>query len=540
MHKNVLILSIGVCTLLGCTAVDSLTSFTCTTDEDCGEGNHCVQQICAIGDPTSGQLDGQMVSSNQADASVAEDAVDCRGAADACASDQRCEMNSAGNYECVETNMSDGGSDDELVTAGASGNAGDSAGGNPDDGLMGGDAGQTEDDNAGSGGTGGSDGAGGSESAGGSQEESGVGGNADEVDGTNGKVCSQSSQCDSGACIVYSDRAICAPTSDRCIPACRDGQACVATTTGNLCLTTIEGEMQDGNGGILPVGGNVDGDLFGDDPADEDDTSNDVPSDTVDSCEPLFECFDECASDDQNCVQACIDNGGLAGERFLAWRSCREGAGCILEDGSLDTVCAYESCAAEIEACYAFDIPEGNDSCSGYIACLGTCLDGEDDCFEACYFQTSAEGMAQYSDVVWCSDAAGCFDVEDAELREFCIEQNCASEVEACFGPVVQPLGDDDCFSLSACMERCAVDDRFCIGDCVEASSPEGLADRQAFETCVSFATDGTGNICQDIACIETACEEEVALCYPNGRLPWENTEEPERDFICGAVRWEK
>ena len=137
MSRNCLILSIFVCTLLGCTAVDSLTSFTCTTDEDCGEGNHCVQQICAIGDPTSGELDGQMVPSNQADASVAEDAVDCRSAANACASDQRCEMTSVGTYECVEISVSEGGSDDELTSAGSSGNAGGSAGGNPDEGSYG-------------------------------------------------------------------------------------------------------------------------------------------------------------------------------------------------------------------------------------------------------------------------------------------------------------------------------------------------------------------------------------------------------------------
>ena len=232
--------------------------------------------------------------------------------------------------------------------------------------------------------------------------------------------------------------------------------------------------MQDGNGGILPVGGNVDGDLFGDEPDDGDGTSDEVPSDTVDSCQPLFECFDECASDDQNCVQTCIDNGGLAGERFLAWGTCRDGAGCVLEDGSLDTVCAYESCAAEMKLAMLSTYLKGPNPVRSTLLATVPARQEMMSVLRHVWFRRAPKGTLS---LVKLFGAVRRLDASMLRMPsfEFCIEQNCASEVEACFGPVVQPLGDDDCFSLSACMERCAVDDRFCIGDCVEASSPEGL-----------------------------------------------------------------
>ena len=82
----------------------------------------------------------------------------------------------------------------------------------------------------------------------------------------------------------------------------------------------------------------------------------------------------------------------------------------------LSTLCALTSRAAEIEACYAFDIPEGTEPVG--VRCLQRTVRKEMMSVLRHAVRASAEGYAVFSEVVWCSDAAGCFDVEDDELRE--------------------------------------------------------------------------------------------------------------------------
>ena len=116
-----------------------------------------------------------------------------------------------------------------------------------------------------------------------------------------------------------------------------------------------------------------------------------------------------------------------------------------------------------------------------------------------------------------------CFDDTGAG-DQACFDANCAAGQVPCFGEPLTPMGTGDCIALNTCLEACdpmADNDReTCVRPCVEASSQAGYDDLNTLSDCITASVDANGAPCPDVACVQTACGDEAALCYADGQIP--------------------
>ena len=237
-------------------------------------------------------------------------------------------------------------------------------------------------------------------------------------------------------------------------------------------------------------------------------------------CAPTYSCFDGCTASDAGCYTNCVESTGAAGAAYSQWSQCADDFNCFDLEGDLSFACAYDSCGEEVSSCFGIDIPSGTLSCSEFVECFAACDEDDDECFSDCDEAASSVGIGEYLDFYYCSDDAGCFDIVDFDERNACYDSACYAESLTCFGAAeFQPSGTDDCIALTSCVEACPDNDSVCINVCVDASSSEGYQDRVEFEDCVSASTDASGIPCSDLACVQSACQDEIDACYANGLL---------------------
>jgi len=109
-------------------------------------------------------------------------------------------------------------------------------------------------------------------------------------------------------------------------------------------------------------------------------------------------------------------------------------------------------------------------------------------------------------------------------MDDACVEENCAAEIEACFGGAgpgggAGVPGDANCGEFFTCANACPEGNQGCVQQCFGALSEEGQALFSAWQMC---ALNGCGNPPED-ACVqdnlENNCDAETRACIGQGRM---------------------
>ena len=201
------------------------------------------------------------------------------------------------------------------------------------------------------------------------------------------------------------------------------------------------------------------------------------------SCAEITQCFQECASpDDQACVGACVEAGSAEGQQALsAIYTC-------LEANNNDE----SRCQAEIEACVGATPPTqtGDLTCAEINACFGDCPENDQACLQTCYGNGTSEAQ-QTLDTVY-----ACLDANNNDQAQ------CQAEIEACLG-APPPPGTDTCSVVLTCAEMARSEAE--AQDCYLGGSEAARTLFAAFATCFN------DNMCMAVPC--DACNAEFDAC---------------------------
>ncbi len=216
------------------------------------------------------------------------------------------------------------------------------------------------------------------------------------------------------------------------------------------------------------------------------------------TCVDAAGCIAECDESSENCVSDCLDATGT--EALAQLDSYLR---CLSENQCEDSACAQVNCGDEIRACFGNETgqPEPVD-CSVLAFCLSNCQPSDQACIQACIGQTDQATLETYRALSQCNEDFGC-------QGNACLEQNCADEIEACFGtdePDPEEPEQLACEPLRQCLVACG-DDEQCSDDCGARASQETLAIYLTFAEC--FQDSG----CQDTQCLNERCGDEWLAC---------------------------
>jgi hypothetical protein len=160
------------------------------------------------------------------------------------------------------------------------------------------------------------------------------------------------------------------------------------------------------------------------------------------------------------------------------------------EDTTEDTTDTTEDTTDETTDTGGFE--EGL-ACGALLGCVDEC-NGDAMCEQTCLDAASMTGSGEYDAVSQCIIDSGC-------MNQNCVEQQCASELFACF------TGDLTCSETSACVEMCAGDEG-CEASCFVSATPLAQAQGQGLQDCI------TDNQCADEQCIADNCNPELQACF--------------------------
>lgn len=235
-----------------------------------------------------------------------------------------------------------------------------------------------------------------------------------------------------------------------------------------------------------------------------------VPNGTQ-NCDALNTCLGICADDDIACEAQCIRLSEPAEyNEFITLSLCAQNSGC-----NGNSACINSACANEIAICQdTQDNQNGGDNgsqlmdCDEFNSCLGDCA-GDIFCGLDCEIRASGLALSQHRDILDCAELNGCLDLF-GNLDNDCVDRSCASQLDACFGPVARPSGTGTCPALFTCIGQCA-DNQSCIDQCITVTSPNGYESAIAFSECVS--TNCPNN---EATCISQNCQSEQSDCLAN------------------------
>ena len=231
------------------------------------------------------------------------------------------------------------------------------------------------------------------------------------------------------------------------------------------------------------------------------------------TCDGLFECIGDCPRGNATCAPNCI--ASASDEALMqseAYEACLESSTCETQDFA----CRLTDCETEARICFdSVALPAGILSCSEFSDCLATCPSDDSDCTAACESSASPDGYNQFLIFIGCSERNGCPEIEDPNAYLACVETNCASETNACFGDTLGQ-GMLSCEAMYECINECPDSDAACLSNCVQNVSPEGLAAAQAYESCFANSNCAEG----DYSCDLSACSNEVIACFGSVGIP--------------------
>lgn len=220
-----------------------------------------------------------------------------------------------------------------------------------------------------------------------------------------------------------------------------------------------------------------------------------APPDPLD-CDGLNACLGACADGDMACTDSCNSAATDEGQRqFDALVQCINNAACAPEDAA----CRNGACAQFLEACFGVAVvPVGDGDCNTLAGCLNDCAQGDQDCTNGCFEDSSPEAFNTYQAALDCLRAA---EAQCPAGDQACTQDLCATEIEACIPPI-GPMGNLTCEQFDDCLRECAVGDQPCINDCVTATSQVGYDQYLAFVDCLNMqCPDGSAPSCGLVRC---------------------------------------
>jgi MYXO-CTERM domain-containing protein len=146
-------------------------------------------------------------------------------------------------------------------------------------------------------------------------------------------------------------------------------------------------------------------------------------------------------------------------------------------------------------------------SCSDVYDCSTGCGSSDDECLLDCYLTGTDAARAAYDGFYACA-TQNCSSASDLQA---CMQNQCASELEACFPVAVGTLTCEQVY-------QCVID---CSGDtaCVSACHGSGTIDaQQQFDAMLTCFDDHCAGLPDDewLACIDTSCATELEACMPS------------------------
>ena len=167
------------------------------------------------------------------------------------------------------------------------------------------------------------------------------------------------------------------------------------------------------------------------------------------TCGEINGCLGNCGQMDTACQNACIASGSPAAQmEFNNLAMCLQ-TNCAM---AMDLqACADMNCPTELEACFG-PVMTGDLTCDEVFTCFDTCpVDGmgnpDQMCLQDCFNSGSAAAQQQYNDIVACNTTNMC--MGDGT----CLQTNCPTELDACFGAVGTAFCLDDCTQTQMCAD---------------------------------------------------------------------------------------
>lgn len=217
-------------------------------------------------------------------------------------------------------------------------------------------------------------------------------------------------------------------------------------------------------------------------------------------CATLFECQENCGTDD-DCNLACRENAEEdAIALLLTLEVCLSDSGCLVNE-QINESCANQNCRADYLSCFGegslppIEAPQSD--CSELADCDTACGD-DGTCRIRCAEEASADARLAFANYMRCVMENG--------------ESNCSTEYESCFGEA-PPLSCDQLFE---CINTCPTGDADCAPTCIEDASETAVEQLNARTTCLSQSSCAG----DDYACRLTDCEAELTACFGPPVLP--------------------
>lgn len=165
------------------------------------------------------------------------------------------------------------------------------------------------------------------------------------------------------------------------------------------------------------------------------------------------------------------------------------------------------------EACtnqgYCDNTKCGDLECAELAQCTSQCRDGL--CASRCYATSSSDAKRGYTELADCASRrcpSGDF---------FCLQDNCASEVEFCYGDDAFPSGPRSCKDVYACFDGCV--DSTCASNCYNSGTLDAQRAYSEFYSCID---DRCLALQTDYAafnnCLATDCATQLNNCMPDER----------------------
>lgn len=177
----------------------------------------------------------------------------------------------------------------------------------------------------------------------------------------------------------------------------------------------------------------------------------------------------------------------------------------------------------------------GDDSCSDILVCFNACPEADQNCFDLCMDQGSAEGISALNALIDCDLRSGCASMET------CLVTFCAPELERCdLGGALsggseggEPAGSEggalnggelaggsdpiigenlSCNEIINCFGQCPDDDQSCLDACYDAGTYSAQYALDDIYLCADIFS------CSDANCLEIFCDYELSVCAEDGQ----------------------
>ncbi len=222
-------------------------------------------------------------------------------------------------------------------------------------------------------------------------------------------------------------------------------------------------------------------------------------------CKGIFDCFGDCLTGDQICLQNCLGDGTpQATVIYNNLITCLDDAGYFdCPDG--DDACqdnAFDSCMDQYYACF-----HGDEPCPHLYVCIIGCPAGDSDCSSNCFSSATIEALNVWDQFIGCLELQGYFecDPQDSACYDDAFAA-CDAEFLTCAnGPLT-------CHEVLGCIKNCNIFDGNCPLGCRIQGTLEAQGAIDDIATCVEEHCEPVTGLCEQEVLLDE-CADTYAAC---------------------------